>query len=70
MKIIQLIKLLQKQDPNRIVLVSSDSEGNCLHAFENFSLGSRRKDGYEYDAWGEDEVNPDGEGKPAFIMFP
>ncbi len=75
MTIATLIKLLQKEDPKRIVVLSSDSEGNSFtpanslstYAYRNGEIGIEKltpaliKQGY-----GEDDVLTGG--KPAVVL--
>ena len=71
MKIKQLIKLLEKEDPNRIVLIASDSEGNSYHLFGGFfGLANCQKNGHEYEIWDEDDEEEERKGKPAFVLYP
>jgi hypothetical protein len=44
MKVKDLIKKLQKEDPNRLVVLSGDSEGNSHYELNSYWLGSY-KDG-------------------------
>ncbi len=40
MKVKQLIKLLQKEDPDRIVVVASDAEGNNYSPLSDITTGA------------------------------
>lgn len=44
MTVKQLIKLLQAEDPNRIVIMSSDSEGNSYSPLSSVATAAYRAD--------------------------
>lgn len=64
-----LIEALQQEDPARLVVLSSDAEGNRYSPLAGFDLGL-----YEAEtAWSgtmraEDDV--DASGKPALVLYP
>lgn len=78
MKIKELIKLLEKEDQNRLVIISSDSEGNHFsHVSKNFGL-NMYKDGeiglekltieLELSGYSEEDLMLDG--KPCIVFYP
>ena len=64
MKVKELIELLQKEDPERLVVMSKDGEGNCFSPFANQSTGA-----YEANNTWSGEVHPD-DGKPCLVLWP
>jgi len=79
MTVAQLIKRLQKEDPERIVILSSDSEGNSYSELYADAIGTAAWNGEEV---GLEELTPELEkrgyteedllegGKPALILSP
>ena len=73
MKVKQLIKLLSKQDPDRLVVLASDMEGNSfdtLSDVEPYAYNAERQEiGIEKKMKGyDDEVMTDG--VPALVLWP
>jgi hypothetical protein len=77
MKVKELIKILKKADPDALVVVSSDGEGNNYSPVCDFDDSFR----YEKDtSWSgvlvekDDEDDEDGErwdaAEPCFVMWP
>lgn len=77
----QLIELLQKEDPERVVILSEDSEGNGYSPLARIWAGAYRAESgwsgevglerltpeYEDIGYSEDDVI---KGKPAIILSP
>lgn len=66
--VLQLIELLQElEDPNRIVVVSRDSEGNAFSVLGQLGLGR-----YIEENLDRGEILPDKvtSGKPCIIFYP
>lgn len=82
MKVKDLIKRLQKCDPNRVVIMAKDSEGNSYSPLADFWEGSYRAETTWYGEVGleklteadrkagytDEDVMEDG--KPALILCP
>lgn len=67
MKVKELIKLLQKEDPEREVVMSKDAEGNCFSPFVEFSKGQYVPE----NTWsGEFIGDREEEGKKALCLWP
>ncbi len=81
MKVKDLIKALSKQDPNRVVILSSDPEGNSYDALHSLSTCAYTKEDGEIQI-GLEELSPQDlklgyteddvlyRGKPALILSP
>lgn len=74
-----LINLLKKEDPQRVIVCSSDSEGNDLSLLEAVSTASYNIETGEFgleelteemksEGFGEEDVLKNG--KPALILVP
>lgn len=83
MKVRDLIALLEKQDPDRVVVMSKDPEGNGfspLHEGEAKAYDPEEREIYleprELNAatrklgFTEEDVRDDDEVVPAFVLFP
>ncbi len=78
MKVKKLIELLQKEDPNRIVICAHDAEGNShtpLYAFWTGAYSAKSGDvGLDKLTPGDIEAGHDKDsiikGKPALILVP
>jgi len=83
MTIKELIKLLKKEDPNRLVIMSSDSEGNSFSPLSEVSTCAYRSDnswsgevGLEgplsdeliSEGYSQEDIMQDGE--PALCLHP
>ncbi len=81
MKVKQLIKLLQKQNPNREVLIATDSEGNSFEiitaiqpcAFCDGEYGmetglEKLTPALKKEGYSEEDLLEDG--KPALVLWP
>lgn len=81
MKVKDLIKLLQKEDPNRLVVMSKDSEGNGFSPLADMSTESYAADSTWSGEIGLEKLTPELEkkgyteedvldGKPALVLWP
>lgn len=78
MTVKELIKELKKLDGNRLVVISSDSEGNSFNEFYSYSTASYDKGAREIgleelteelknDGYSEEDVK---EGVPCVVLWP
>jgi len=79
MKVKELIKLLQKTDPNRLVVMSCDAEGNgysVLAGGNEIAFNEEEGEvGLEFltekdEAQGYSDEDVMHDGKPAFVLCP
>ena len=81
MKVSDLIQLLQKEDPNRLVVISKDSEGNSYSPLSDMHIASYKADSTWSGECGleklTDELESRGyteedvlDGEPALILYP
>lgn len=54
----ELMEQLSSLDPDRLVLISSDEEGNGFNEFHDVSYATVVKDGYQYEIV-ETELTPE-----------
>jgi hypothetical protein len=64
----KLIKLLQKQDKGRVVILASDGEGNSFSPADNDILECLWDN--ENREIGDEQDEPDFEGEKALVIFP
>ena len=78
MKVKELIKILQEQDPNRICVLSCDAEGNYFSPLSDVSTYLYDKNEHSIgleeltkelreEGYSEEDL---GEGKPALVFWP
>jgi hypothetical protein len=66
MTVAKLINLLSKSDPNSIVILSKDAEGNGYSPLDSLTNAY-----YHAETTWYGEVTDDGEGgKPALVLYP
>lgn len=79
MKVKKLIELLQKEDPNRIVVLSSDMEGNNFGELDDVSTGKWDKTNREIGlekltkeliGYGYSEEDVMKDGQKAVFLWP
>lgn len=79
MKVKELIKILQKEDPERLVVLSCDEEGNYYSPLSALNLGKYNKESHavglesltrelEESGYSEEDVMEDG--VKALILYP
>ena len=62
----ELIKLLEKENSDRIVILSSDAEGNCFSPLQKDFCLAKYNDINDID----DDNKHDSIGKKALILYP
>ena len=77
MTVKQLIELLQKENPDRVVILSKDSEGNGFSELENVNSNYNYNDGeiglgtltpeLEKQGYTEEDIL---DGQPAVVLWP
>jgi hypothetical protein len=85
MKVKKLIKLLKKQDPDRLVVLSTDGEGNSYSPVSDMSTGGYRAENTwsgevgpeeftdemkEAGYYDEDDVYNGKDDVPALVLWP
>lgn len=81
MTVKKLISLLKKEDPKRVVVLSSDSEGNSFSLLADLVTSAYREDEEGYNKVGLEKLTPALRemgyteedivpGKPALILYP
>lgn len=81
MKVKELIKLLEKEDENRIVIMSSDGEGNSFSPLCDISTGAYLADSSYSGEVGLEKLTPEAikdgyteedviKGEKALILYP
>jgi hypothetical protein len=79
MKVRELIEKLQQEDPERLVIVSSDEEGNSMNPLQEIATAAYSKEDREIgletltdedkeQGYGEEDVIEDG--IPALVLYP
>lgn len=66
MKVKELIELLQKEDPEREVVMSKDAEGNCFSPFVEFSTGTYTPD----NTWSGEFRSDEDKDEKALCLWP
>jgi len=64
MNVKQLIEYLKACDPNSVILVASDEEGNAYHELGKITISPCVPQGYEY------ELTDDENDQPAIVIYP
>lgn len=82
MTVAELISLLEKENQNRLVVMSRDAEGNCFSPLADFSTGAYEAESTWAGEVGIEELTPDLEangyceldvkedGVPALVLWP
>lgn len=70
MKVHELIKQLSKLDPNTLVVMACDSEGNCYSPLYDFGIGMYRPECSYYGELVDEEGKIESSDVPCIVLWP